>query len=273
MKTPLEEAETREGGPDTVSRTFIKKTMVTAGGLPPTGAISRPHRVMNRRDSLKLGASIAAGVALAPALRAIEGKSDRQATDSFWDVIKNRRSVRRFKPDPIPEDHLRRIVDAARMAPCAGNEQAWKLVVIQDPKQIEALKNECLREIEADLQENRKLSGEALQEQVRQLYKERLEGRLSAPAYIVVLVDGQRRYPTYNVHDGPLAAGYLLLAARALGYGTVYMTDSISVEVTKKVLKIPDRYERVCITPIGIPVEWPTKEKKPLDDFIVKESF
>jgi nitroreductase len=53
-------------------------------------------------------------------------------------------------------------------------------------------------------------------------------------------------------HDGPLAAGYLLLAARALGYGTVYVTDSIRGDFTRKVLNIPDRYNRVCITPVGI---------------------
>lgn len=220
-----------------------------------------------------MGASIVAGMAITPAMHALETTPARQAMDSFWEVVKNRRSVRRFKRDPIPEEHLRRIVEAACLAPCAGNEQPWKFVVIQDPKQIEALKSERMKEIEADLKENRKLGGEALKEETQRLFKERLEGRLSAPAYIVVLADGRRKYPDYNQHDGPLAAGYLLLAARALGYGTVYMTDSISVEATRKVLNIPDQYTRVCITPVGVPVEWPTKDKKALDDFIVKERF
>jgi nitroreductase len=227
---------------------------------------------MNRRESLKLGASIVAGLAITPNIRASEKQPEGQM-ETFLDVIKNRRSVRQYKPDPVPEEHLIKIVDAARMAPNAGNEQAWKFIIIQDKKQIEALKNECRNELETYLKTNRNLSGQALKEQVQQFYDEHLKGRLSAPAYIVVLVDDQRKYPTYSQHDGPLAAGYLLLAARALGYGTVYLTDSISVQATKKICNIPDRYTRVCITPVGVPVEWPTKEKKALSEFIVKDSF
>jgi nitroreductase len=228
---------------------------------------------MNRRESIKLGASIIARMAITPRMHASEKASDRQTTDSFWNVIKNRRSVRQFKPDPVPEEHLLKIIDAARMAPCAGNEQPWKFIIVQDKKLIEALKNECIQKIETNLKENKNLNGEAFKEELQKRVDQWVTGRLSAPAYIVVLTDNQREWPDYNKHDGPLAAGYLLLAARALGYGTVYMTDSISVEATKKVLNIPDRYTRVCITPVGIPVEWPTKEKKALDDFIIKESF
>jgi len=214
-----------------------------------------------------------AGMAIAPKILASEKTSGGQAMDSFWEVIKKRRSVRNFRPAPIPEEHLLKIVDAARMAPCAGNEQPWKFIIVQDKNLIEALKNECIKRIEIQLKESMNLSGDALKEELKKRVDSWITGRLSAPAYIVVLTDGQRKWPDYNQHDGPLAAGYLLLAARALGYGTVYMTDSISVEATKKVLNIPDRYIRVCITPVGIPVEWPTVEKKPLDDFIVKDSF
>ena len=126
------------------------------------------------------------------------------------------------------------------------------------------MKNECIRKAETRLKENSGLSGDALKEELDKQVDQWITGRLSAPAYIVVLTDNQRKWPSYNRHDGPLAAGYLLMAARALGYGTVYMTDSIPDDVTKKVLNIPDRYSRVCITPVGIPVGWPTKEKKEL---------
>jgi nitroreductase len=228
---------------------------------------------MNRRTSLKLGASIAAGIAVSPAVHASGKKLESGETDSFWNIVKTRRSVRQFKPDPVPEEHLLQIVDAARMAPCAGNEQPWKFIVVQDPKRIAALRDECVKEIETQLKESGNFSGKALEEELKKRVDSRITGRLSAPAYIVVLTDEQRKWPDYNRHDGPLAAGYLLLAAKALGYGTVYMTDSISEEATKKVLNIPDRYSRVCITPVGIPVEWPTQNKKPLDDFIVREHF
>ena len=97
---------------------------------------------------------------------------------------------------------------------------------------------------------------------------------MSAPVYVVVLVDRRSRYPSYNRHDGPLAAGYLMIAARALGYGTVFFTDSIPETVTREVLKIPKRYERICITPIGVPREWPQPPaKNPLEDFVVFDTF
>ena len=91
---------------------------------------------------------------------------------------------------------------------------------------------------------------------------------------MVVLVDRQSTYPDYNRFDGPMAAANLFLAARALGYGTVFYTDTISPEVTRRVLRIPERYEQVCITPIGVPSEWPkSPAKKELADFIVYEGF
>jgi len=91
---------------------------------------------------------------------------------------------------------------------------------------------------------------------------------------VVILTDGQSRYPAYNHWDGPMAAGYLMLAARALGYGTVFITDSIPAEVTKSVLNIPDQFTRVCITPLGVPVAWPdSPEKKSLGELVVFDRF
>ena len=142
---------------------------------------------MNRRKSLKLGASLITGMAVSGRLSA-EQNVQRQATDSFWEVIKTRRSVRQFKPDPVPEEHLLKIVDAARMAPCAGNEQAWEFIIVQDKKLIEAMKNECVRNVETQLKEKSGLSGKALKEELEKRVDQGITGRLSAPAYIVVLI-------------------------------------------------------------------------------------
>lgn len=104
--------------------------------------------------------------------------------------------------------------------------------------------------------------------------RNRLSGYFSAPVYIVVLTDNTSQYPDYNHWDGPMAAGFLMLAARALGYGTVFITDAIPDQVTKEVLRIPDRYTRVCITPLGIPVEWPdSPPKKKLEEFIAYDTL
>jgi nitroreductase len=225
-----------------------------------------------RRGFLKL--SIAAGFPLALgalpqdalAQRVGEGGDDL----SFFETVRGRRSVRQFQPTPIPEDHLRQILDAARLAPTSGNQQPWKFLVVQDRSLIEELEEAC---VEKSL-EARRARGMPASEEVAASISDALQGYFSAPVYVVVLTDGQSRYPTYNHLDGPMAAGYLMLAARALGYGTVFITDSIPADVTKEVLGIPDRYTRVCITPIGVPEAWPeSPEKKDLDEFLVYEKF
>ena len=89
-----------------------------------------------------------------------------------------------------------------------------------------------------------------------------------------MLTDNNSQYPGYNHWDGPMAAGFLMLAARALGYGTVFITDAIPNNVTRDVLHIPDGYTRVCITPLGVPVDWPdSPPKKKLEEFIAWESL
>ena len=65
-----------------------------------------------------------------------------------------------------------------------------------------------------------------------------------------------------------------MIAARALGYGTVFATDSIPYKITKKVFNIPDNFQFVCFTPLGVPEEWPeAKGKKDLKEFTVFEKF
>lgn len=196
-------------------------------------------------------------------VREVVGKS----MPDIWDVFQNRRSVRKFRPDSIPEIDIIQILNAARMAPTSGNQQPWKFLVIRDRKVIEKMMEACINEALVRFDPNNKNeSKEQFTEKVRKNYS---SGYFSAPVFIIILTDNTSMYPDYNHWDGPLAAGYLMLAARALGYGTVFITDAISENVTTSVLQIPPKYTRVCITPLGIPVEWPaTPPKKDLKEFI-----
>jgi nitroreductase len=54
--------------------------------------------------------------------------------DSFLELAKNRRSIRRFRPDPIPDEYVDKIIEAARWAPSGFNSQPWEFVVIKDKK-------------------------------------------------------------------------------------------------------------------------------------------
>ena len=189
-------------------------------------------------------------------------------------TIQSRRSVREYKSDPVPREDIEKVLDAARMAPTSGNQQPWKFLVIESPEQIGSLKEACIAAALDRYKDNEEYKGEEAQAELKKRAGEYYTKVFSAPVYIVILTDTQSKYPTYNIHDGPLAAGYLMLAARALGYGTVYMTDSISEEITTAVLNIPERYKRVCITPLGVPVEWPeSPPKKDLSVFIVYEKL
>ena len=91
----------------------------------------------------------------------------------------------------------------------------------------------------------------------------------------MVLVDTESPCAGYAVkHDGPIAAGYLMVAARAFGYGTAYLTDGIPDEVTREVLAIPPRYQRMCITPIGVPDGWPKQQpKRKLEEMVAYETL
>lgn len=186
---------------------------------------------------------------------------------SIWDVFQKRRSVRKYKPDAIPEADILKIIDAARMAPTSGNQQPWKFLIIRDKTKINELKEACIKNTLDNMNADEKQKKE---KEINTVF----ENYLSAPVYIVVLTDNNSMYPTYNHWDGPLAAGYLMLAARALGYGTVFISDAIPDFITKKVLNIPDNYTRVCITPLGIPFEWPdSPPKKKLEEFISNEKL
>ena len=226
----------------------------------------------SRRDVMKM--TLAAGVPLA--LGASPGSAFGQTGEtgqdepSFFQVVRSRRSVRGFQSTPVPDEHLMQILDAARLAPTSGNQQPWKFLVVRDPSLVEELKDTCIeRSLEA-----RRARGLQVSDEVAAAVRESYGGYFSAPVYVVVLTDGESRYPTYNHWDGPMAAGYLMLAARALGYGTVHITDSIPPDVTKEVLGIPDRYTRVCITPIGVPEAWPeSPEKRALGELIVYDRF
>jgi len=203
----------------------------------------------------------------------VQSENTLSMDTDFWNVIQNRRSVRKFKPDSIPDKDIIRIIDAARMAPTSGNQQPWKFMVIKDRNKIDQMKEACIK-VYSDMFDQNNNINETKEQYTEKISNRLTEGYFSAPVFIVVLTDNNSLYPTYNHWDGPLAAGYLMLAARSLGYGTVFITDAISEKVTKDVLKIPDTFTRVCITPVGIPLEWPKPPaKKEIDELIIWDRF
>jgi nitroreductase/ketosteroid isomerase-like protein len=191
----------------------------------------------------------------------------------LFDTIKNRRTVRKFKDTPVPREHLMKILDLAHYAPTAGNQQPWKFLVVQDREKLDRLRKEALRWFLDSYKSKRQADDEQLA-QVREGIKESLENALSAPVYVAVLVDSEAEHPDYVISDGTLAAGYLMIAARALGYGTGFFTTFFPEEKMKQFFDIPDRYKLICFTPIGVPETWPeAPQKKNLEEVVVFDSF
>lgn len=164
-------------------------------------------------------------------------------------TIKTRRSVRAYKPDPVPEESLKRILEAARLAPSAANRQQWKFVVVRDPERRKQLSRAA---------HNQGFVGEA-------------------PVVITaVALDPERvmscEVPTYAV-DLAIAVDHVTLAAVEEGLGTCWI-GAFSQEDVKRILNIPPRYKVVALLPLGFPADEPrAKSRKELEDIVCYETF
>jgi nitroreductase len=186
----------------------------------------------------------------------------------FFQVVEQRVSVRKYRPDPVPPEHLELILNAARLAPNSGNQQSCRYLVVKDRERLNELKEACIRNREAVL----RARGDEVPEE--EAIREHYDVVFSAPLYVLVLVDKTVRYKGYEEKDGSLAAANIMLAARALGYGTVFYTDSIPEDLCMRHLDIPERYSRTCVIPVGIPESWPDKrDRLPLRELVFYEKI
>jgi nitroreductase len=166
-----------------------------------------------------------------------------------YSAIRERRSVRAYRPDPVPEEVLGRILEAARLAPSAKNLQPWKLVVVRDP-------------------ERRRRLAEAAMGQ---------DFVAEAPVVIAaVALDPERvmrcGVPSYAV-DVAIAVDHLTLAAVQEGLGTCWI-GSFSQDEVRRILGIPERYRVVALLPLGYPADEPLpKYRKELSELVCHETF
>ena len=185
---------------------FIHFNPFPGGGVLISKMWCLEEKVMtiDRRRFIQEGFLCGAGLPLGMGLLAGGAdKAGKKPCQDIFDAIKKRRSVRKFKSTPVTEEHLKMILSAANYAPSPRNRQAWKFVVIRDRNILDQIKEACI-----------KRTGE----RARQYFTD----YLSAPVYIVIVASTKTRNPINDFIGGALAAQNLMLAARALGYGTVY---------------------------------------------------
>jgi nitroreductase len=146
------------------------------------------------------------------------------------EAIKSRRSIRQFTDDPIGKEVLQEILDAARWAPTAGNQQRWRFVVITSPS-------------------------------IKQLVIKFAPGIFAMPsAFIVICVE---RKPDTNpvveatyLADCSMAAQNIMLAAHEMGIGTCVALSYAKVAI-REILDLPDGIEPLLVLTLGYPAEDP----------------
>ena len=174
------------------------------------------------------------------------------ALDVF-DAIRNRRSIRVYGRDPVADECVSKLIDAARMAPSAGNIQPREFIVVRK-----------------SYSKNR-LSAAALNQ----------KSILESDVVIVVCANeirshsgyGTRGTNLYCIQDTAAAIQNLLLAAHALGLGACWV-GAFQEEKVKDVVRAPKGMRPVAMIPVGYPAEKPeTGFRRPLSDLVHYESF
>jgi len=170
------------------------------------------------------------------------------------EVIKGRRSVRRFKPEPIPRDVIENMLELAQWAPSAMNQQDWRFIVVA------GVKKEALLKITATAFDHFKPVLEKNfpdKPKVLEASKRFFETYGNAP--VIVLAYGGH-FPTgkEDPHSVSLAVQNLLLAAHNAGLGAVW-ADAAVFYKEKEINELMGMEGRklVCLIPIGYPDETP----------------
>lgn len=167
------------------------------------------------------------------------------------EVIQKRRSVRKYKKDPIPEEAFMRVLEAARLAPSGKNFQPWKFIIVKD---------------------------KALKEKLAQASAGQF---FMAEAPIIIIGCGfpdncyahMGRYMKSWSVDVTIALDHLMLQAQEEGLGTCWI-GSFEEEEVKAILNIPENVKVLALTPLGYPDEIPRfRGRKNLDEIISYERF
>ena len=165
----------------------------------------------------------------------------------FLELAKRRYSVRGYKADPVEADKLQEVLEAARLAPTAGNRQRFELIVIQTAGR---------------------------EEELRRIYDK--DWFVQAPLLICACrypMDPARQRKDYTDVDVGIVVDHLTLAATELGLGTCWI-GAFDPAAARKILGLPDEVEPVVFTPLGYPADPPrVKQRKPLDDLVRYEHW
>ena len=167
----------------------------------------------------------------------------------FSELIEKRYSVRAYKPDPVEDDALHQVLEAARLAPTAANRQPFQLVVIPTAGREAELKRIYNRDwfVQAPL----------------------VICICGIPAQGWIRRDGKN----YTDVDVAIAMDHLILTAASLGLGTCWIA-AFDPTAAREVLGLPDGVEPIAFTPLGYPADQPRpKKRKALSELVRYERW
>ena len=174
----------------------------------------------------------------------------------FQELVKTRRSIRRFQQRPVEKEKIKKCVEAARFAPSAEHVQPWRFIIIDDPEKKRLLCEKAFSGIYAP---------------TRWAYQ--------APTIVVILakldilanrLGKQVQGTSYYLIDIGIAGEHFVLQAHELGLGSCWI-GWYSEKGVRKALAIPRKYKIVSLLALGYPASFPKKEKirKPLEDICI----
>jgi nitroreductase len=164
------------------------------------------------------------------------------------EAIETRRSVRKFKPEPIKDEDINKIMRAAQLAPSAGNKQPWRFIVVRDLESKKEL---------AKIASNQMWIGDA--------------------GLVMVCLAMDKKspevYDRWVERDVMTAVEHMVLTAWELGYGSCWI-GAFPQGSVKSFLKIPDGMTVISLLPIGVPDQTPSpRKRKPLDELFYSEQY
>ena len=179
----------------------------------------------------------------------------------FFDVVHTQRSIRRFKPDPVPDEALWKMIDAAIRAPSGGNTQPWAWLIVRDPAKRKAIADAVKSSDPEAVEERRReaMGFDATRRRMRLASIAFREDVMQAPVLIIPCLVNPTS-PTRDINS--LFAGSsiygavqnMMLAARAQGLGTVLTTFNTAIEdLIRKEFGLPDGAKPVATIPVGYP--------------------
>jgi nitroreductase len=200
-------------------------------------------------------------------------------------VITDRRSIRRFKQNEVPDEMIRELLDAARLAPSGGNCQPWRFVVIKNQSCKEQLAKVVPQPFATQAPlvlvvcvDKNAMSGEYIKKRTEELFKVRSFfappiGKYDPNDYAKKRLNGPKIDQSYLNLNVAIAIDHLTLRAVDLGLGICWVMKFDNKKV-KEILSLNDRYEPLVLLPIGFPAQKPKpRPRLMLEDILIKKIY